>query len=206
MNPPRLTHNRDQPIESLAVEIYSDHRTHLLRIAERNSLNRDDAEESLQEAIIAFIRFYDPGRGAHPLAWLTLVLKRKCWERTRREHLDYRAGQEVEAGDDGPGSMVELIPDSTHGPEVLAELRDDFAQLAGHVAQLKRDERRALSLVAEGYSYQEIIEITGWTYTKVNRCVAEGRARLRRLAANGSVPRSATLRLRSERETEIPSA
>ena len=27
----------------------------------------------------------------------------------------------------------------------------------------------------EGYSYAEIQELTGWTYTKVNRCMAEGR-------------------------------
>ena len=34
---------------------------------------------------------------------------------------------------------------------------------------------RALVLKAEGYSYREIMDITGWTYTKVNRCMAEGR-------------------------------
>jgi DNA-directed RNA polymerase specialized sigma24 family protein len=32
-----------------------------------------------------------------------------------------------------------------------------------------------------GYSYREITEMTGWTFTKVNRCSAEGRARLREL-------------------------
>ena len=30
-------------------------------------------------------------------------------------------------------------------------------------------------LRAEGYSYKQIQEITGWTYTKVNRCLTEGR-------------------------------
>ncbi len=34
-------------------------------------------------------------------------------------------------------------------------------------------------LQAEGYSYAEIAETCGWTYTKVNRSLAEGRARLR---------------------------
>jgi DNA-directed RNA polymerase specialized sigma24 family protein len=47
---------------------------------------------------------------------------------------------------------------------------------------LDRDERRALSLLAAGYSYREIGQLTDWTYTKVNRCVAEGRAALRGLA------------------------
>jgi hypothetical protein len=44
------------------------------------------------------------------------------------------------------------------------------------------NEHKALGLVAAGYRYQEIMEMTGWTYTKVNRLVAEGRDRLRRLA------------------------
>ena len=34
---------------------------------------------------------------------------------------------------------------------------------------------RALWLQAEGNSYDEIQEITGWTRTKVNRCLYEGR-------------------------------
>jgi hypothetical protein len=29
----------------------------------------------------------------------------------------------------------------------------------------------------QGHSYQEICELTGWTYTKVNRCLTEGRKR-----------------------------
>ena len=35
--------------------------------------------------------------------------------------------------------------------------------------------RRALVLKAHGYSYAEIQQLCGWTYTKVNRCMAEGR-------------------------------
>ena len=43
--------------------------------------------------------------------------------------------------------------------------------------RLKPAERRALSLI--GYSYREIGELTGWTRTKINRCAAEGRNRIR---------------------------
>ena len=47
------------------------------------------------------------------------------------------------------------------------------------LAALKADERLAIVLQAEGYSYAEIQQLCDWTYTKVNRCLAEGRARLR---------------------------
>ena len=57
-------------------------------------------------------------------------------------------------------------------------------QAAEALAQLKPQEIRALQLKAEGYSYREICQLTGWTYTKVNRCLTEGRRALaRRLAA-----------------------
>jgi hypothetical protein len=41
--------------------------------------------------------------------------------------------------------------------------------------RLKPHELRALWLKAEGFSYAEICEQTGWTHTKVNRCITEGR-------------------------------
>ena len=43
--------------------------------------------------------------------------------------------------------------------------------------RLKPHEVRALVLKAEGLSYEEICAETGWTYTKVNRCLSEGRRR-----------------------------
>jgi hypothetical protein len=51
-------------------------------------------------------------------------------------------------------------------------------QGAEALAQLKPQEIRALQLRAEGYSYREICQITSWTYTKVNRCLTEGRREL----------------------------
>jgi hypothetical protein len=42
---------------------------------------------------------------------------------------------------------------------------------------LKPDEAKALMLKAEGLSYDEIGRRFGWTYTKVNRSITEGRAR-----------------------------
>ena len=51
------------------------------------------------------------------------------------------------------------------------------------LGRLKPQEVRCLLLRAEGYSYREICAETGWTYTKVNRCLTEGRrAFLERLA------------------------
>jgi hypothetical protein len=41
--------------------------------------------------------------------------------------------------------------------------------------RLKPQEIRCMLLLAEGHSYRQIQEITGFSYTKVNRCLTEGR-------------------------------
>ena len=56
-----------------------------------------------------------------------------------------------------------------------SERYERLRQGAEALGRLKPQEVRALLLKAEGYSYREICAITGWTYTKVNRCLTEGR-------------------------------
>jgi hypothetical protein len=52
---------------------------------------------------------------------------------------------------------------------------EQVARSAEALQRLKPQEVRALWLKAMGNSYQEICDATGWSYTKVNRCIAEGR-------------------------------
>jgi RNA polymerase sigma factor (sigma-70 family) len=163
-------------VRQLAAELYAEKRGYLLAIARRNALSEADAEEALQEAFAAFIVHFNPERGAPPLAWLTLTLKRQCWRLRREAHLERRVGQEAERGGQELGSVIKSIP--SPGPELeerLVEHDEDHRRLA----RLKVDERAALCLQAAGYSYHEIGERRGWTYTKVNRCITEGRAALR---------------------------
>ena len=60
-------------------------------------------------------------------------------------------------------------------PEERVLASDRVARSAEALHGLKPQEVRALWLKALGHSYEQICEATGWTYTKVNRCLAEGR-------------------------------
>jgi hypothetical protein len=60
-------------------------------------------------------------------------------------------------------------------PEERVLAADRVARSAEALHGLKPQEVRALWLRALGHSYEQICEVTGWTYTKVNRCLAEGR-------------------------------
>ena len=63
-------------------------------------------------------------------------------------------------------------PVSTHDQ---VERHERLRLGAEAMRQLKPQETRCLLLLAEGHSYKQICAITGWSYTKVNRSVTEGR-------------------------------
>jgi len=164
-------------VRQLAAQLSTEKRDYLLSIARANAVNGADAEEALQETLVSFIRHFDPSSGAPPLAWATLTLKRQCWRQRREAYLGRYAGQEAEPGGEERGFVLASIPSPTTGLEELVLKREDARTRLG---RRKPDEQMALILQAAGFSYREIARRRGWTYTKVNRCVNEGRASLRR--------------------------
>jgi hypothetical protein len=72
----------------------------------------------------------------------------------------------------------------TPGPDEYATALERAHRSLAVLAELKPAQSRALLLQAAGRTYAEIESATGWTHTKVNRALSEGRAALReRLAA-----------------------
>src|SRR5437868_2077039 len=93
-------------------------------------------------------------------------------------------GEGVAAPASSSHRMDAIAPDSPcpPHPEIAAASagegaaeREQAERGAEALGRLKPQEVRALVLKARGYSYKEIADICGWTYTKVNRCITEGR-------------------------------
>jgi RNA polymerase sigma factor (sigma-70 family) len=168
--------------EALAERLYAIHRTRLLAIAKRNSASIEDAEEALQDAFILFIDHFDPNDDSPPLAWITLTLKRRCWALYKHQRHSWARAPTL-GQSTARSARVESLADWKPRPDEVAELNEDMETMRHRLASLKPDQREALGFFALGYSYHEICDITGWTYTKVNRCISEGRAGLRELAA-----------------------
>lgn len=165
-------------VQVLAAQIYEQRREKLLRIARRHGGVRVDPEEAVQEALALFLAHYDPAGGALPFPWLSLTLRRLCWaERDRRRHAG-RIGDTPDAlgAPDEPWWRQHRLAVE---PEDPGGRLDRAREARKSMARLKPDERRALSMIAFGSSYAEIGERNGWSYRKVNRCAAEGRAALR---------------------------
>ena len=155
------------------------------RTARRYSLCADDADDALQRALEILLvraRDVDPARVR---AWMQVVTRREAI-RVRRERerlLGAITGIDPAEPPVGCADHLDCLPNDRPGPGELLERRERALAALIRLAVLKPNERRALVLQASGYSYAEICEHTGWTYTKTNRCLAEGRARLRRLGA-----------------------
>jgi RNA polymerase sigma factor (sigma-70 family) len=174
-----------------AVETYARNETALRRTARRFSLCEDDADEALQRGLEILLRKAPSSDPRQLVKWTQTVVRHEALA-VRQERERILPAAATAAGED---DWVALLPSGSDGPPERAERREAVARSREALQALKPQELRALTLLAEGYSYAEIGEITSWSHTKINRCIAEGRERFRSLVAgseDGS--RCATMR------------
>jgi RNA polymerase sigma factor (sigma-70 family) len=165
-----------------AVELMAQHGNALRRTARRYSLNADDAEDAYQRSLEILLTKAPTIRLSELARWTHTVIKHEALA-VRRKRERMLGGVPQSAEDPGREDWVALIPATADGPDLQAERGERIARSREALQTLKPAELRALTLLAEGYSYAEIGEITGFSQTKVNRCLAEGRERFRALFA-----------------------
>lgn len=164
-----------------AVELIARHEQVLRQTARRYSLCADDAEDAYQRTLEILLTKAPTDQARQLIAWAQTVTKHEALAiRRDRERL---LGTWAPAAATGGRTVdwVALIPAGGDGPDERAERREAIARSREALQALKPAELRVLTLLGEGYSYVEIGELTGFSYTKVNRCLAEGRERFRGL-------------------------
>jgi RNA polymerase sigma factor (sigma-70 family) len=163
-----------------AVELIARHEAALRRTARRYSLDAEDAEDAYQRALEIALTKAPTTDLRELIRWTQTVTKHEALavRQSREKLLGYQRRNEDAAED-----PVALIPTPGDGPEEQVERRENVARSREALQTLKPAELQALSLLAEGFSYAEIGSRTGFSQTKVNRLLAEGRARFRSLVA-----------------------
>src|SRR4051812_2112899 len=156
----------DAQARELVLRVVSRHADSLLRTARRYSLCADDAQDAYQRTMEIFVRraaTLDPERA---YKWVHTVCKHEAMAvRAQRQQLVSTEEPDLD------GEEARHLP----SPEERMVSFDRLRRSAEALQRLKPQELRALWLRAEGFSYAEICEQTGWTHTKVNRCITEGR-------------------------------
>ena len=138
-----------------------------MRVAQHWSLCRDDALDAYQRALEIYVRRIDSLDPATEIAWMRVVVKHEALA-VRRQRAEALPVAEVDV--DGHAAEAQRPVD-----DLLAG-RERVRRSAEALRRIKPDEAKALVLKAQGLSYDEIAETLSWTYTKVNRCITEGRA------------------------------
>jgi RNA polymerase sigma factor (sigma-70 family) len=160
-------------------------RRELLAHIRRHSKNPDQAEDVLAQACVQFMRFWNPERAEDPMPWMRVVSKRLAWEGTRKCCRQEGRIQTIGSSDPGDRTIEDLVEGDLLDPAESVERAEEQAHIVALIEQLKPDERTALLLLGLGCTYAEIGALQGWTYTKVNRCIAEGREAVRRRLGEG---------------------
>jgi RNA polymerase sigma factor (sigma-70 family) len=160
------------------MEMIRRHEAALKRTARRYSLCAEDAEDAYQRALEIALTKAPTDRPDELIRWTQTVTKHEALaiRRHRERLLGNRPVREREGDSE---DWLTLIPAPEGGPGDRVERREAIARSREALRTLKPAELRALTLLAEGYSYAEISAITGFSATKVNRCLAEGRERFR---------------------------
>lgn len=167
--------------ETAALELIARHEQALKRTARRFSLDADDAEDAYQRALEIVLTKAPTTDPRELIRWTQTVTKHEALAvRRSRERL---LGRQPLGADGAPIDPLTLVPSSADGPGEQVERREEIARSREALRRLKPAELRALSLLAEGYSYAEIGDMTGFSQTKVNRLLAEGRSRFRDLVS-----------------------
>jgi len=133
----------------------------VLAIQRRLEVDRAMAEDAVSLAFLQYAA--GKARREHNVGgWLFTTARREALRLLRQDfHLE-----SLDSEHDVP---IDVLDETAEAHEALHGL-----------ARLTDNQRQALGLFVGGHSYVEICELTGKTYTWVNRHIAEARAVLRR--------------------------
>jgi RNA polymerase sigma factor (sigma-70 family) len=114
--------------------------------------------------------------------WVHKVALRQAWDFGRRQQRERSSGGMNGADEDRP----EPISQGEDILDVVAE-HVDHTTIRRLLGELHWRERRELLLYAHGLSYEEIAQVTGTSYTAVNRWLARGKKKLRDARDHGRI-------------------
>ena len=161
-------------IDAAALELLARHGAQILATARRYAATPEDAEDACQRGLEILLTKAPSTSEDELIPWLKTVVKHEAFALRRQRERHSPVTDDGELRDRPAPAAV------THEQ---AERLERLRQGAEALRHLKPHEIRALVLKAEGFSYREICAMTGWSYTKVNRLLTEGRrAFLRRVS------------------------
>jgi RNA polymerase sigma-70 factor, ECF subfamily len=167
--------NSRDGLEEEIVALFDRFRDPLLRYLSTFGLALPDGEEVIQEVFLSLFQHLHRGKSRENLrGWLFRVAHNLALKRRYRTHRDLKAragaGTEDLAVDPGPSPEAQVVNSQTQ------------QRLVAVVQALSEQDRRCLSLRAEGLRYREIAGILDMSLGAVSLSLARSLARIARSA------------------------
>jgi RNA polymerase sigma factor (sigma-70 family) len=164
--------------DAALTAFYRAHQHRLLKRVHASARRAGDtvAEDACAYAWLQLVRRTDIQLDRSGFAWLATVAVHEAWRLTEigREQLAGPFLPEI----DHPDELPEPAGHAADPLELVIAAELHHARRVAFSC-LEARERRELLLHAGGYRYHEIAELTGTSYTAVNRWIAQARTRLR---------------------------
>ncbi|MGB0890091.1 MAG: RNA polymerase sigma factor, partial [Solirubrobacterales bacterium] len=168
----RRTNNRipnRYEIDEVASELVVLYGGVIMQDAQRYSLCRADAEDAYQRALEILVTKAPTTDPDHLVPWIRTVVRREAVAIAKSTHNQRSVSIERSAEAVDRAESVDVLPDERI--DVIADL--DVGNEA--LKRISKDQVRCLLAQAEGLTYDEIAEATGFSQRKVSRCINDGR-------------------------------
>jgi RNA polymerase sigma-70 factor (ECF subfamily) len=158
--------------------------------------NRADAEDAVQEALLAAYKHLHQFRGqAQMSTWLTTIVSNCARMQLRKRPRQIHMPLEEEIGEEQRYSLCERLADAGPSPEDECRTSELAAHLRKCTALLSPTLRRAFQLrVVDGLSIFETAQVLGLPHGTVKAQLARARRNLARYMRRALEPRSRTPR------------
>lgn len=156
-------HPRSRLVERFVVE----HGTELMRLARAHAASAADADDAYQRTLeVMLTKAPETAQGDGLMAWAVTVARNETrMQHRRRKKLSDESFEQVSAN----------WSDTPDGPEDRVVEAEWISQGREALQRLDADHTRLLLLRADGFGYDEICEMTGFSYAKVNRLLCDAR-------------------------------
>jgi RNA polymerase sigma-70 factor (ECF subfamily) len=177
-----VAQSMDDRLQREFDELVYRHYQQAYNLAYRLTGNAADAEDLVQEAFLRAYRFFDRYDRSMPfMNWFSRILTNLYIDEYRRRgRLRTVSIDEVYSGEDGEEGTTMDLPDTAPNPLELA-LSNEYIHAIHEGLQYLSPEFRIPVILAdlEGYSYEEIAEITKTSIGTVRSRIHRGRKQLR---------------------------
>ncbi|HXF64966.1 MAG TPA: sigma-70 family RNA polymerase sigma factor [Caldilineaceae bacterium] len=146
-------------------------------VAYRLMQSEDAASDAVQDSFIKAFRALHTFKGGQFKSWLMRIVVNTCYDmlRVQQRYVTESIGDEP----DEEGAATYLV-DQSESPHEYAERMELNQLIELGIRSLPPDQRLVLTLCdVHGYSYEEIVEITGYPMGTVKSRISRARTKLR---------------------------